>query len=95
MGELRRGFKAKAERLAVAVREELSLGVADPFDCLALASYLGIPIVSLGDMVKFGAAHASVTQLSRAGAEFSALTVCAGNGTVDCLQSESPPWSQG
>ena len=91
MGDLRRGFKAGAERFAVAVREELGIGVTDRFNCLDLAAYLGIPVVSLADMVKFGACHTSVSRLSRASAEFSALTVCAGTARLIVYNLSHPP----
>ena len=91
MGNLRRGFKAEAERLALAVREELGMDVTDPFDCLALADHLAIPVVSLVDMVKFGASDASVARLSCAGTEFSALTVCAGAARLIVYNPSHPP----
>ena len=91
MGDLRRGFKAEVERLAVAVREELGMEVTDPFDCLALAADLDIPVVSLSDMVKFGASRASVMRLSRAGTDFSALTVCAGTARLIVYNPNHPP----
>ena len=94
MGNLRRGFKAEAERIAVAVREELGMEVTDPFDCLALATDLGVPVVSLSEMVKFGASHASVARLSRAGTEFSALTVCAGTARLIVYNPSHPPGRQ-
>ena len=90
MGDLRRGFKAYAERLALAVRKELGMEVTDPFDCLALAADLGVPIVSLSDMVKLGASRASVAHLSRAGTEFSALTVCAGTARLIVYNPSHP-----
>lgn len=76
--KLRHGFKAEAERIAASVREELGLGVSDPLDCLKLAEHLGIPVLSLRDLLKYGAPNSSITQLLNSGAEFSALTVCSG-----------------
>ena len=95
MGDLRRGFKAEAERLAAAVRKELGMAVTDPFDCLALAADLGVPVLSLADMMDFGAPRTSVAQLSRAGTEFSALTVCAGTARLIVYNPRSPSRSQG
>lgn len=91
MGNLRWGFKAEAERLALAVRKEMCIGVTDPFDCLALAHHLAIPVVSLVDMVEFGASHTSVAQLSRADAEFSALTVCTKTARLIVYNPNHPP----
>ena len=94
MGELRRGFKAEAERLAVAVREGLGLDQTDRFDCLDLASDLGVPVLSLAAMADWGASPASVTHLSRAGTEFSALTICAGTARLIVYNPNHPPGRQ-
>ena len=95
MGDLRRGFKAYAERLALAVRKELGMEVTDPFDCLALAADLGVPIVSLSDMVKLGASRASVAHLSPCGHRVFRTNGLRGNGAADRVQPESPSRSQG
>jgi len=52
---LRRGFKTQAEQLAHAVRSEMGLQPIDPLDCFALASNLGVPIVSLKELLIDGA----------------------------------------
>lgn len=50
MGQpLRRGFKAHAGRLALAVRDELNLATCDPLDPYALAELYGIPVLDLSD----------------------------------------------
>ena len=90
MGNLRRGFKAEAERLAVSVRQELGMEVTDRFDGLALADDLGVPVVSLPQMVEFGASRASVVELSRAGTAFSALTVCLGTARLIVYNPSHP-----
>lgn len=46
---LRRGFKAHAGRLALAVRNELGLAVSDALDPYALAELYGIPVLDLAD----------------------------------------------
>ena len=91
MDELRRGFKAEAERLAVAVREGLGLDQTDRFDCFDLATDLGVPVLSLTAMAARGAATASVDHLSRSGTEFSALTVCAGTARLIVYNPNHPP----
>lgn len=48
---LRRGFKAKAEREAARVRQELGLASHDPLDPRELASHLDISVVDAGDLV--------------------------------------------
>ena len=52
--ELRRGFKADAERIAELVRRDLGLEPLDRIDCFALAEALGIPVVSLGGCARMG-----------------------------------------
>ncbi len=76
--KLRRGFKTDAERIAVATRQELGLTVHDRLDCYTLADHLGIPILSLGELYRDGAALVSIGALMEDEAKFSALTVCAG-----------------
>ncbi len=46
----RRGFKAEAERLALATRQELGLGTYKQLDPLVLAEHLGIPVMPLGQL---------------------------------------------
>jgi len=77
-GNLRRGFKAQAERFALALRAELGLKLTDRLDCFALAAHLEIPVVALPDLRQDGASGASIARLMAHNSGFSALTICAG-----------------
>jgi len=77
-GELRRGFKADAERLAIEVRTELDLDPLDPIDCIELCKKLAVPILTVPELVSSGASPRSVQCLLAPNARFSALTVAAG-----------------
>lgn len=87
----RRGFKSEAERISLAIREELGLGVLDPLDCQHLCQHLGIPVLSLHQLRSLGAATQSVIRLQQAGAGFSALTVCAGTKRLIVYNPAHPP----
>lgn len=76
--QLRRGFKADAERLASEVRTDLKLRILDPLDCLALCKHLGIPVVAVPDLAESGASVESIRRIIAPTAKFSALTVAAG-----------------
>jgi hypothetical protein len=76
--ELRRGFKADAERIAELVRRDLGLEPLDRIDCLALAEAWGIPVVSLGELREDGASESSIGRLMSAETGFSAATVVVG-----------------
>jgi len=76
--QLRRGFKAEAERLASDLRAELNLGVLDALDCLALCDHLGIPVITVRDLAASGAPMDSIRRITAPTAKFSALTVAAG-----------------
>jgi Zn-dependent peptidase ImmA (M78 family) len=76
--ELRRGFKAEAEKIAQVVRAELGLQPLDALDCFALAEAWGIPVVSLGELREDGAKDRSVRRLLSEDAGFSATTVVLG-----------------
>jgi hypothetical protein len=76
--ELRRGFKADAERVAEVVRRDLALGPLDRLDCFALAEAWGIPVVSLGELREDGASETSIRRLMSPGAGFSAATIVVG-----------------
>lgn len=43
------GFKAKAQRLAIEYREQLSISKFDPLDAFDLAEHLGVPILSVDE----------------------------------------------
>jgi IrrE N-terminal-like domain len=77
--ELRRGFKADAERIAELVRSDLGLGPLDRLDCFGLAETWGIPVVSLGELREDGASDASIRRLMSPDAGFSATTVVLGS----------------
>lgn len=76
--QLRRGFKADAERLAIEVRAELALNLLDPIDCIEVCKRLGVPVVTIPELVSSGASPLSVQRLLLPSAKFSALTVAAG-----------------
>jgi hypothetical protein len=88
--KFRHGFKAEAERISVSLREELGLRPEDRLDCLKLAAHLGIPVLSLRDLIKHGARIGSVNQLLASGAEFSALTVCEGTRKIIVFNPSQP-----
>lgn len=71
---LRRGFKAEANRTAIAVRSELGLGPAAPLDARDLADHLGIPVLPLS---KFGLVAPSAVRFftGRGESTFSGVTV--------------------
>lgn len=50
MAELRRGFKAQADRLVLEVRSELGLAADCRLDPVALAAHYGIPVFSIEDL---------------------------------------------
>jgi hypothetical protein len=75
---LRRGFKAEAERIAQSVRTELGLKPSQSLDCLALANHLGIGVITLCELRRYGAKEASIRRLISSDAGFSATTICAG-----------------
>lgn len=76
--ELRRGFKADAERIAGVVRRDLGLEPLERLDCFALADAWGIPVVSLGGLREDGASDASIRRLMSPDAGFSATTIVVG-----------------
>jgi hypothetical protein len=76
--QLRYGFKADAERLACEVRAELALDLLDPIDCIEVCKRLGVPVITVPELVSSGASLSSVQRLLSPSAKFSALTVAAG-----------------
>ena len=83
---LRRGFKSEAERLALEVRRELGLRPFDRLRPKLLAHHLGIPVVSLPSLTRYGAAQESIRHLTSNGrSEFSAMTVVRGTFRADRL----------
>lgn len=76
--ELRRGFKAAAERLALEVRAELHLDVLDRLDCVSLCELLGVPVISVPELAAGGASRESIRCIMASATKFSALTVASG-----------------
>jgi hypothetical protein len=72
------GFKAAAERLAAAVRADLGLGPFAPIDCTEVCRELGIPIITVPELLLSGASPKSIQRIISADAGFSAMTVAAG-----------------
>jgi hypothetical protein len=89
--ELRRGFKADAERLAESVRAELGVELWQPLDCLVLADHLGIEVVTLRELRRHGAKDESIRRLISDDAGFSATTVCAGTRRLIVYNPREPP----
>jgi Zn-dependent peptidase ImmA (M78 family) len=87
---LRRGFKAEAERLALSIRAELGLSATDPLDPLGLAQHLEIPVVSLLDLRAAGASSASISRLMAPRSGFSALTICHGSRKMIVYNPQHP-----
>lgn len=79
--ELRRGFKAEAERLASELRAELGIGETAPVDPYLLAEQYGIPIVGL-NRLEISPAAASFFRVGGGKKEFSAATVFAGSKRI-------------
>ncbi|MFC3674065.1 ImmA/IrrE family metallo-endopeptidase [Ferrovibrio xuzhouensis] len=70
---MRHGFKAKAERLSAAAREELSLGPLEPLDPWAYADSKGVIVLEF-DALDLGAQHKThLTQVD--GDSWSGLTI--------------------
>jgi Zn-dependent peptidase ImmA (M78 family) len=78
VAELRKGFKADAERIAELVRRDLGLAPLDRLDSFALAEAWGIPVVSIGELREDGASDASIRRLMSPDAGFSATTIVVG-----------------
>lgn len=89
-GALRHGFKAGAERLAVAVRAEFGLSPVVPIDCVELCEELGIPVVTVPELVESGASAQSIRRILAPGAKFSALTVASGTRRLIVYNPEHP-----
>lgn len=70
---MERGFKARANRVAVAVRADLGLQAHEPLDPLAVCEYFEIDVVPL---TNFGKEVAHFTNIERSA--FSAVTVPCG-----------------
>ena len=77
-GNLRHGFKSAAERLAVAVRADLKLSSFAPIDCTEICKELGVPVITVPELITSGATPKSIKQILSPQAKFSAMTVAAG-----------------
>lgn len=87
---LRHGFKADAERMAESVRAELVLEPSQPLDGLALAEHLGIEVITLRELRRYGARAESIRRLIAPEAGFSATTVCAGTRRLIVYNPREP-----
>lgn len=77
--QLRRGFKADAERLAFSIRAELGLRAVEPIECESLCEHFEIPIVTVSNLVAFGASQGSIRCILSSRSNFSAMTVAHGS----------------
>jgi hypothetical protein len=94
MAGLRHGFKAEAERLAIEIRAELNLDARSPIDCIQLCNVLGVPLVTVPELVSSGASPRSVQSLLAPSAKFSALTVAAGTKRLIVYNPHHPAGRQ-
>lgn len=74
-GKLRRGFKAEAERVSKALRQELGLTIHDRLDAFALTQHMRVKVRRLDQMEGPGFSAEDVAVLMDPMAGFSALTV--------------------
>jgi hypothetical protein len=88
---LRRGFKAEAERFSLSLRAELRLKVTDRLDPIALAAHLDIPVLSLPELRLDGASNQSVSRLMSRTSGFSALTICESTRRLIVYNPHHPP----
>src|SRR4051812_28695557 len=80
MDALRRGFKARAEKIAAETRGELGLSSLDRFEPRVLAEHLAIPVVSLPALALFGASAEAIQHfMQTAPGDFSAMTIVDGH----------------
>jgi hypothetical protein len=91
---LRHGFKADAERLAIAIRGELGLGPTQPVNCGDVCKELGIPTITVSDLVAAGASRKSIRCITSPGAKFSAMTVASGTRRLVVYNAHHPPGRQ-
>jgi hypothetical protein len=89
-GDLPRGFKSAAERLAIAVRADLGLGPLAPIDCVEICKEFGIPIITVPELVSSGASPLSVQRILSPDARFSAMTVAAGTRRLIVYNPKHP-----
>jgi Zn-dependent peptidase ImmA (M78 family) len=89
---LRRGFLVEAERHAARIRDELSLGPADPVDVGTIAQHLGVRVVAADELID----RARLEELERLQAwSFSACTLdIHGRKVIVFNPLRSPPRTQ-
>jgi Zn-dependent peptidase ImmA (M78 family) len=87
--DLRRGFRADAERLAIELRAELGLSAADRLAPRALAEFYGISVLGLADL-ELEFRHVEVVA-SAESAAWSALTVFDGTRRLIVLNDVHGP----
>jgi Zn-dependent peptidase ImmA (M78 family) len=88
---LRRGFKADAERVADAIRQELRLNPTAPVSCTDICEQLGIPIITVPDLAASGASLKSIRCITSPEAKFSAMTVASGTKRLIVYNPHHPP----
>jgi Zn-dependent peptidase ImmA (M78 family) len=77
---MKRGFKTRAEALALHARSAIGKGPVDPLDPRELAQEMEIPVLSLRDLSKNGVSPGALRRfLVDAPGDFSALTVILGD----------------
>ena len=69
----RRGFKAECEQVAVESRAELGLGVAVPLRAVSLAEHLGIPVLAMTELGRFGASDQDIRRAQNAVSAFTVI----------------------
>lgn len=79
---MERGFKAHANRVAAAVREEIGLTPHMPLDCVVLAEHLGIPLLQFTDLYERLSSKSWRQLVEVDEGAFSALTVFTPSRTV-------------
>lgn len=83
---MRRGFKARAKRLALELRSEIGLDAYTAFDPYAFASEYGIPVIHLGDLTGPARDHFLRTD----GSALSGALIPDGTGVV-ILENDAQP----
>jgi hypothetical protein len=87
---MRRGFKAKAERLAVAVRGEIGQDARERLDIPRLRDHLSVQLTQLGDLVE--RCPDAVNHLHGAGlADFSAALIIGTSGRLIVINERHSP----
>jgi hypothetical protein len=87
----RRGFKADAERVADAIRQELDLSLTAPLSCTDICEQLGIPIITVPDLAPSGASLKSIRGITSPAAKISAMTVASGTKRFIVYNPHHPP----